>query len=326
MRKHVCLFLISVMLFVMAAWAAPKRLVTVQTVPADALVSVHKSGSPGKVQARVVAGHTPLTKEFDFGKAKRLWLEFEKRGYATKTVEITPEKDNWTIELEPLGPATASVQAAPTAEVRRIAVATEAQVYRRSFSKENNSPEESHAAAKSLSTALLEKLGSKWDAVSVSDTDSETLNPLWRDAHGLFELLDPVRLRYLPPAFLETRSARESARKLGERTGADALLLVSLRQTVETKGMIVGKTAIMAGGTAASYGAGYANAVSNHQSFFVYTVYLPDFAQGAAINAVLIDCRTGEILWANRGMWKPLRFENSVQLTPVFNDLLLGLP
>ncbi len=325
MRKHVFVFLMSVTLSV-TVWAGPKRLVTVQTTPADALVSVHKSSAPVKGQARVVAGHTPLTKELDFGKAKRLWLEFEKRGYATKIVEITPEKDSWTIELEPLGPASASPQADTPAEVKRIAVVTEAQVYRRSFSKENNSPEESHAAAKSLAAALVETLDGTRNVISLGDADAESLGSVWRDVHGAFELIDPIRLRYLPPSFLETRSARESARKLGESTGADALLLVSLHQTVETKGLIVGKTAILAGGTAASYSAGYANAISNHQSFFVYTVYLPEFAQGAAINAVLIDCRTGEILWANRGIWKPLHFDNSVQLTPVFKDLLMGLP
>jgi hypothetical protein len=315
-------------LTVVPCWAAHKHTVKVETTPPDALVSVYKSEKPARGESRVVAGATPLTKEFDFGKAGRLWLEFEKRGYVTQKIEITPDKDTVSVTLERFSKDGVNMPEYKPPTIKRLAIATDAQVYHHAFTKESSSPEESRAAAEALAHGLEAELKGKRDAVLASGgaEDAEALKPVWRDVNGAFELIDPIRLRYLPARFLETRSALGAVRKMGERTGADALLLISLRQTTETKGMVIGKTAILTGGTVASYSGGYANAAANHQTFFVYNVYLPSFSQGATVNSVLVDCRTGEILWANRGIWKPLHFDNPPQLKEVANDLLIGMP
>jgi hypothetical protein len=141
------------------------------------------------------------------------------------------------------------------------------------------------------------------------------------------ELLDPIRLPYLSEApCLETRSGREAARKLGERAGADALLVISGRQTVETGGMKVGKVALFAAGTAASYGAAYSAAMARGDSFFVYPVYVPAFAQGLLLQAALVRSGSGEVVWVNRGVWPAVEPTDPAEAARVVKELLSGLP
>ena len=78
-------------------------------------------------------------------------------------------------------------------------------------------------------------------------------------------------------------------------------------------------------GTANSYAAGYSRAVANGDSYFAYNVITPHFAEGAALNAVMIDCRSGEIVWANNGVWRPIAFDTPAAVDQVMADLLFGL-
>jgi hypothetical protein len=43
------------------------------------------------------------------------------------------------------------------------------------------------------------------------------------------------------------------------------------------------------------------------------------------INAAMIDCHTGEIVWANKGMWHPIDFNNPEAVDQVLRDLFFGL-
>ena len=78
-------------------------------------------------------------------------------------------------------------------------------------------------------------------------------------------------------------------------------------------------------GTANSYAAGYSRAMARGDSFFAYNVITPRFAQGAALNAVMVDCRSGEIVWANNGIWRPIDFNTPAAVDHVLADLLFGL-
>lgn len=89
--------------------------------------------------------------------------------------------------------------------------------------------------------------------------------------------------------------------------------------------MKAGKVGIMAAGTAASFAAGYSRAAAAGDSFFAYTVYLPSFSEGIALRAVLVHCATGEVLWVNKGLWRPLPWDRPERIREVAADLLTGI-
>lgn len=140
------------------------------------------------------------------------------------------------------------------------------------------------------------------------------------------ELIDPIRLKYLStPQYLETKNSREAARQLGAGYGGEALLMLSGKQNLEAAGMVLGKVAMGLAGTVASYGSGYANAVSRGDSYFAYTIYTPSFSQGTLVKAILINCATGEILWVNKGIWGAIKFGDPEDIKKLTNDLFAGL-
>lgn len=312
-----------------APWAgSPRKVpVTVASMPSGALVSVRDTADPAADGPRVVAGETPLTRTFDFGKAQQVWLELEKRGFQPRTVEVTPATGTVTVTLTPVDAGHAEQPAAISVIARVAVLDPDVSVIRRGFSAEQRSEEESSDASLALGGAVRGLARERFEVVALDPgVDPAALRSLWRDARTAMELVDPIRLPYLAAApRLETRSAREAVKNLGEAAGADALLVVDGKQNEETGGMRAGKVGIMVAGTAASYASGFSRAASAGDSFFTYNVYLPSFAEGVALRAILLHCPTGEVLWLDKGLWKPIPFDQPDRVREVAADLLAGL-
>jgi hypothetical protein len=60
-------------------------------------------------------------------------------------------------------------------------------------------------------------------------------------------------------------------------------------------------------------------------TFFTYNVYLPSFAEGLGLEALLVDTRNSTIRWANKGLWKPIPLDRPELADAVVADLLLGI-
>jgi len=300
----------------------------VESDPAGALVTVLADPDAPDAGPRAVAGVTPVDATFDFGREGRLWLRLEQRGFAPRTLEVPAGAGRVTAVLEPLATAEPSGAAQPPSPPQAVAVlAPDVEVVHRRFSREEVSPEDSAAARSALVTAVRSFLGTRYRVaeaeIGVGGSASE--RSLWRDARTPLELLDPIRLPYLAEApHLETRSGRAAASAIGASSGTDALLLISGRQNVEAGSMVAGKVALGMVGTAVSYASAYSNAMSRGDSFFVYNVVVPSTAEGITLHAILVDARSGEILWVNRGVWKAVDFADPDQVAPVVTDLLHG--
>jgi hypothetical protein len=303
-----------------------KHTVRIDSTPPDALVTVEGLDSTGGIR---IAGATPLTKDLEFSKDRQVRLEFEKRGYATAKVVVKPDTGEVKVPLKRLVDShglPAKTYAFPDIK-RLLIVEPEFKVIRRGFSKESVSQEQSATARQAL-VAGTERFFGKDHEISrlKSSPDSRRFRSLWRDAHTALAFVNPIRLKYqADPLLLETLSGRLAARDLGRQYDADVLLVLTGKENVETGGMIAGKIGMTVVGTANSYAAGYSRAMSNGDSFFVYNIYTPDFAQGAMINAAMIDCHTGEVVWANKGMWHPIDFNNPAAVDQVLRDLFFGL-
>jgi hypothetical protein len=297
--------------------------VSVESEPTGALVSVHLTADAEPTGGLMVAGETPLERSFRFPKTGGLWLRLEKRGFEPAVVELAPDATRVKVELTPLED--------PVPDLEPIAVLAVVEprltVIRRGFSKETEDEPAGEAGADALARAMADRLGGSVETVVIGNDDApDALRRLWRDAESQMELVDPIRLPFMSvPPTLEGRSARDAAVALAEQTGADAILFVAGRANVETGGMKAGKIGMMAAGTACSFASGYANAMSSGSDFFTYTIYLPSFAEGMGLEAVLVDTRTGFIRWANKGLWKPLPLDHPEAADHVAGDLLTGL-
>jgi hypothetical protein len=329
--KKTFLVVILVQLLSMGCATTNQHLLKVDSTPSDALISVHDKKESSTEDTRKVAGTTPIEKNFDFpSEGNRLWLEIEKRGYVPQRVEVTPETRNLTVNLERLKDKSGEpVREYTFPPVNRLLLAIpDFEVIKRGFSSEEVSKDESAAAKSGLAKGTHAYFKGKYEVVQIegSQDDTQLLKSAWRDVRTAMELIDPIRLKYLStPQHLETKGSREAARQLGSHYGAEALLVLSGKQNLETTGMVLGKVGLSVAGTAASYGSAYSNAVSRGDSFFVYTVYVPRFSEGTLINAALIDCTTGEILWLNRGLWGPVNFNEPEAVREILKDLLTGL-
>ena len=337
LRRHLSIATTVVVLIAAVAvdnaLAAGKAMLKIESDPSGALVSVVQASGGAGGDVRAVAGTTPLAKAFDFGKTGRLSFMLERRGYAPATVEAGPGTGAIAVTLSPVkAPAGAELGATTPAPPHKVAlVAPEVRVTLRHFAHEEVSAEQGARLGGVLAGAIRAGLAGGVEVVSLAPTQGGDENAaqrsLWRDARTSMELLDPIRLAYLAEApTLETRSGREAARTLGAGAGADALLVVTGRQTVETGGMKAGKVAMFAAGTAVSYGGAYSAAMARGDSYFVYPIYLPAFAQGLQLQAALIRCADGEVLWVNRGVWPALDPGNTEAVARVAKELLAGLP
>ena len=303
--------------------------------PSGALVSVRRTMDAVSAEStRTVAGETPVEKDFDFPKENTLRLELEKRGYAPRLVDVTPETGTVTIRLEKTKDKTKDktgeeIEAYAIPPIKRLLVVTpEFDVIKRGVASEEVALDESVAAQNSLIKGIQSYFAGRYEIVPVqaSGTDTHPVKSLWRDARTAMELTDPIRLKYLQyPPCLETKSGRKAARSLGANHKGEALLLLSGKMNRETAGMVLGKLGLFAAGTASSYCSGYANAAARGDSFFVYTVYIPHFEQGTLLKAMLVDCSSGEIVWINKGVWGVMDFGNAGDVTRLTEDLFSGL-
>lgn len=305
--------------------AAKKRVaeVRVESRPSGAMVSVAPAGGALKGVFSTVAGETPLSRSFRFPKKYGLLLRFEKRGYEPLVVEIDRDATELAADLMP-----ADIEIEEPAPVRVLAVVRpDFEVIRRGFASEREDQAAGEAAADALVASVQQVLADEVKTVEVDDRENRRqTRTLWRDARTRMELVDPIRLPYLTvaPTF-ESRAAREALTALAESTGCDAVLFIAGKATVETGGMKAGKIGIMAAGTASSFASGYSSAMASGNDFFTYNIYLPDFAEGLALEALVVDLRTAAVRWANKGMWDPVPVNRPELTQAVMADLLTGL-
>lgn len=312
--------------------ASKKAPLKVDSVPPGALVSIHLPGQTGAAELRVVAGTTPLEKTFDFGKAGRLAIEVEKRGYVPGHADVTPDTKAITVTLERIaaGGADEAGAAAPGPH-KLLVVQPDVPVIVRHFSREETSAEEGERLRLRLAEAITSLYSGRQDvevlAPAQQGEQASAEKSLRRDARTSVELLDPIRLPFLSEApRLENRGGRDAARALGERFGAAEILVILGKQVVESGGMKAGKVALFAAGTATSYASAYGAAMARGDSVFVYTVYVPAFSQGLLLQAALVRCSNGEVEWINRGVWPPVRGDGSDKADNAIKELLSGLP
>jgi hypothetical protein len=325
------------MMMLLCGWAAllagcataQKHTVKVDSTPPDALVTVCSAPRPDGSQIKKIAGATPIVKELQFGKDAQLWLEIEKRGYSTAKVPVRPDTGDLNVMLTRLTDtdgAPATTYAFP--EIKRIMIADpDFKLIQRGFSSEAVSDELSKEARQALIQGIQRFFDARCEtAVLPPALDSRPVRTVWRDVRTRMEFINPVRLKYQArPVLLETAGGRSAALELGRQFHADVLLFIAGKENVETKGMLAGKFGMTVIGTANSYAAGYSRAMANGDSYFAYNVITPHFAEGAALNAVMIHCGTGEIVWANNGVWRPIAFDTPAAVDQVVSDLLYGL-
>ncbi len=305
--KMVVLVLFVSMCFLSGCATPNRHLLKIETTPSDAIVSYHHTSNISET-TRQISGITPLEREFDFRENGTLWLEIEKRGYAPNIVKVIPENGNISIELKRIKNTHGEdIGLYVMPEIQRILLVNpDITIIERGFSSEEISEEKSLQAQQELSKGIEKFFAEKYQVIAIesSDRDQKLLRPLWRDARSAMELLDPVRLKYLPhPPMLETKSSRKAAIELGRKYNAQVMLFIKGKQNLETAGLKAGIAGTAIAGTAASFGGGYGRALSNNDSFFVYNIYTPSFGKGTLLGkAVLIDCSNGEVLWVSRGL------------------------
>lgn len=329
---HKAIFALFIGIFCLTGCATPnKHVLKVDTTPPDALVSVHETSDVSySVHGRQVAGTTPLDKNFDFGKGGQLWLEIERRGYAPHIEKVLPETGQVSIHLERIKDKNGeNISEFAFPAINRILLAMpDIDIIQRGFATEEVSEEKSRMAQEELIKGIGNFFSVKHEVITVDSTtsDKKQLRTIWRSARSSMELLDPIRLKYVAqPIFLETKSSRKAARKLGMKYGAEVMLFIKGKQNIETAGMVAGKIGISVAGTASSYAGGYSRALARGDSFFVYNIYTPSFAEGTLLKAVLIDCSNGEILWVNKGLWGRIPFDDPNILEKILADLFAGI-
>lgn len=325
------IFAIFLAIFYLTGCATPnKHFLKVDTTPPGALVSVHETSDVSSARTRQIAGTTPLEKNFDFGKMGQLWLEIERRGYAPHIEKLLPETGKVSIDLEKIKDKDGEyIGEYAFPEINRILLAIpDIKIIQRGFSSEEISEEKSRMAQEELIKGIGDFFSGKYEVITVqsSNIDKQLLRSLWRDVRSAMELIDPIRLKYIAqPPFLETKSSRKAAHKMGNKYGTEVMLFIMGKQNIETAGMVAGKIGITAAGTATSYAGGYSRALSRGDSFFVYNIYTPYFAEGTLLKATLIDCSNGEILWVNKGLWGQISFNEPNTVGNIITDLLADI-
>lgn len=324
-------FLIFSLFLITGCMSTNKIPVKIDSVPSDALISVHETLPDGSNKnLRVVAGTTPVEKLFDFGKNDRLWLEIEKRGYQPEIVEIGPKTNQTTITLEPMRDADGQkLKEYSIPKLNRILVVEpKINVIKRGFSKEQISEEKSRIAQEESIKGIKRFFSNECQIkiIKKSLKDNKYLKTLWRDIKTVMEMVDPIRYKYQVKApLLETRSSQNAAKILGEKYKGEAIFFLTGKQNIESAGMKIGKIAMSTIGTAASYASSYSRAMARGGGLFVYNIYIPYFSEGTLLKAALVDCESGEILWINKGIWKRFSFEDQETVENILADLLLGL-
>jgi hypothetical protein len=301
---------------------SPSITVSIESNPAGALATLIPN-DPGD-HSRTVLGITPTTAEIPSSTTQNHRIVIEHRGYAAYGVPAGSAGNQVVATLEATGGSTGIDPA--LANPRRIALCEpDIEVIRRGFSSEEVSDDDSAVVADSIVAAVRAYLG---PGVDVALVESSRVPPAFaRGAEAAARTIDPIRLPFLAePPTLETAASRRAAADIGRLTDARAILFVSGRSSIETSGMAAGKVGLMVAGTAASYGAGYGQALSSGHSSFTYNIYIPQSTGGTRIDAVLVDASTGEVVWINRGLYGPLRPGDDKQANATTDDVLTGIP
>ncbi len=294
--------------------------------PPGALVSVLSDVEAGP---RVVAGVTPLEKRLDLPKAGRLVLRLERRGFVPAMVEVAATTHVIDVQLERLPDGARAGGGGPTDVTSVALLGPEITVIRRGFSRERVSEEGSADVRATVAGAIARHFHGVLEVVNLPRSGGVTseLEPFLRDARGSTAVIDPIRLPFLATApRLETTAGRAAARLAGEMAGAQAVLLVTGTQNVETAGMKAGKVGILAAGTAASYASGFSRAATSGDAVFVYDIHIPAGSSGVLLEAILVDSRSGEVLWLNRGRYRAIHSDRPEDVDEVVTDLLTGIP
>jgi len=308
--------------------ATKKQKITIESTPQGAIISVRNKKEPVYLLKQTIAGISPVTKVFKFKRKRNLWITLEKRGYLPFTKEISPKDTHITINLKK------AISENPISDfsfpvIKSIVLITpKLKIIERGFKTEEVSKEKTEIAKKAICDNIINLFSSKYNIV-LSNSKPELrkkAKSVFRNSRDGMSEIDPIRLKYLTkPQFLKTRSSIKACQLLGKKFNAQAILVVSGKENIETKGMKIGKVGLTVGGTLSSYTASYNQALSNGDSFFIYTVYTPEFAEGTLLKAALIDCNTGEFIWVNRGKWGKVDFNNNDIAKKITNDLFADL-
>lgn len=331
--KQYFLWLLLLIIFIPAFGCAAKKTISTLSVtsqPGDALCTVHGQIEDSVGKPVRVAGLTPVEFPVEFYGDESLWLKVEKRGYHPFVKKIGLDQAiAIPAVLEKNDTALCNNEDHPAAIKKILLLAPDMEVILRG-TIESQSPE---AEARKVSGIIGEKIIKRVSTMGSATrlafdlSQEKAFKAIWRDSRTAMEIMDPIRLNYLMCSpKLETSSGRRSAKEIGETYDADAVLLVSGRVDREQGSLVASKLGLHAFGTAASFASGYGRAMSSNQSTFVYTIYLPAFTNGTSLKAVLVDCRSGEILWVNKGIWGIVEFSDDTLVDKLAEDLLTHLP
>lgn len=304
------------------------RKIKIESNPQSALVSVHYKTKSPSLMTRTIAGITPFTKTFTFKKNQQLMVTLEKRGFLPFTKEILPKDAHISINMEKEKEGN-SIPDYVFPEIKNILLITpKMKILERGFKSEEISEEKIKIAEDAITKNIFALFSKKYN-ILVSDEKPELrkkLKSVFRNSRDAMSNLDPIRLQYLTnPQFLKTESSIKSCQNLGKTLDVQAILVISGNENIETKGMKAGKIGLTVGGTLSSYTASYNQAMSRGDSFFIYNVYTPEFAEGTFLKAALINCSNGEIVWVNRGKWGKINFSNEDIVKKVTKDLFADL-
>lgn len=316
------LALLLLLLLLAAGCNAKKAVIPVASIPPGALATVHYGPKIQESRYSMPLGTTPVEATVDFGRHDHLWLAVEQRGYAPAVIRITPESAGIDAVLDPFP------DPPPETVARSILVATpRLDIVHRGTVSNTVSRTEQDQAAQALGAALAARLGDRAAGPFPDERAASLLKPLWRDGRVLMETADPVRVSFMAsPPVLETTTSRRAAGRLGELFQRDAVLIVQGRQSLETGSLVTSKIGLHVAGTAASLASAQGRAMARGDSSFAYTVYTPSFSQGFGFSAILVHCRTGTVLWMNRGILPAIDFTARDAVDGVAEIILTNLP
>jgi len=275
-------------------------------------------------RSRLALGLTPVETTVGLPAGGVARVTVEKRGFEAQTLAVGPGTGPLSVVLRATGGPTGPAPEIAHATVLGV-VGPEVELIRRGFAHEEVSQDGSAAAGDAIAAAIATSLAGRVAVRRLAVPEAPAA--LLRDVAAAAALADPVRLPFQQEApRLQSAAGRRAAAEAGERLETRALLVVSGRSSVEAGGMKAGKLGIMVAGTAASYGAASSGALAGGHDSFVYTVYLPAATGGTRLDAVLVDARTAEVLWVNRGLYPPLDPERPERTAEIVADLLTGMP
>lgn len=331
----VCMVMPLYLMVLMAGCAGKQTqktvMMEVNSEPSGALCTLHYQEEESIGSGVTVIGNTPVKNQVSLSNDTGMWLKVEKKGFVPVIQKIVPGRAVKLSEtMIPAGDGECPGKGdhRPSDSNKILVIMPEVEVIARGTFDNEVSEQENERAGKLIGEALIRELDKTATSSLLGQAVSRSypLKALWRDSRTVMEIVDPVRLPYsMCPVLLETASGRKSAMNIGKEYQAAAVLLVSGKMDYEKSTLVVSKAGLHVMGTAASFAGGYGRAMSNHQSMFTYTVYIPQAIQGTILKAVLVDAVNGEVLWVNKGVWDTSSFSDSEKIQEMAGDLLSNL-